>query len=301
MSATVPAGAVQQRSEARFGYLFALPATCMIVGLVVGPSLIVAVLSFSNYELGALDWSFVGLENYRSMLEDRVFWRSLGNTLLYVTIVVPSSVVLGLLVAILVHARKRTRRFYEVVLFLPVTTTLVAMAIVWSFILHSRVGPVNAALQALGFDSVAFFVDPDVVLVSLAVIGVWQLIGFNMILFIAGLSAIPQDLYEAADVDGADGPVDRFMKVTWPMLGPTTMFVVVTTSITAFKVFDTVVVLTDGGPQGASDVLLYSIYLEGFQYFRMGYASALTVAFLTFILVFSLVQAWGIDRNVHYR
>ncbi|MEL6236563.1 MAG: sugar ABC transporter permease, partial [Pseudomonadota bacterium] len=185
--------------------------------------------------------------------------------------------------------------------FLPVTTTLVGMAIVWNFVLHSKIGPVNALIVAMGFEPIGFFNDRDVVLVSLAVIALWQLIGFNMILFIAGLTAIPPDLYDAAAVDGADGWFDRFIRVTWPMLGPTTMFVVVTTSITAFKVFDTIVVLTSGGPRGASEVLLFSIYLEGFQYFRMGYAAALTVAFLTFILLFTLVQAWVINRNVHYR
>mgnify|MGYP002020245687 CR=1 FL=1 len=121
----------------------------------------------------------------------------------------------------MVHARTRTKRIYEVIYFLPVTTTLVAMAIVWNFVLHSKIGPVNAALVALGFEPVGFFSDRDVVLVSLALVALWQLIGFNMILFIAGLSSIPQDLYDAAAVDGADGWFDKFIRVTWPMLGPT--------------------------------------------------------------------------------
>ncbi|MEO0821631.1 MAG: sugar ABC transporter permease [Pseudomonadota bacterium] len=297
-----PSGiARQERVEAASGYLFALPAALLMLAIILGPSAVVIAMSFTNYELGAIDWGWIGLGNYGEMLSDRTFWRSMRNTFVYVLIVVPSSVLLGLAIAIMVQSRIRARRFYEVAFFLPVTTTLVAMAIVWSFVLHSRIGPVNAFLQLLGFEAVGFFTDPDTVLFSLALIGIWQLVGFNMILFIAGLSSIPRDLYDAAAVDGADGWLDRFLRVTWPMLGPTTMFVVVTTCITAFKVFDTVVVLTDGGPLGASEVLLHSIYLEGFQYFRIGYASALTVAFLVFILVFSLVQAWVIDRNVHYR
>ncbi|MEM6742569.1 MAG: sugar ABC transporter permease [Pseudomonadota bacterium] len=291
----------QELVQARFGYAFALPAMLLMLGIIIGPSLVVIGISLTDYELGVLDWRWVGLGNYEEMLNDRKFWRSISNTFTYVAILVPSAVLLGLAVAIMVHARTRTKRFYEVIYFLPVTTTLVAMAIVWNFVLHSKIGPVNALLVAIGLEPIAFFSDRDVVLWSLALIALWQLIGFNMILFIAGLSAIPQDLYDAAAVDGADGWLDKFLRVTWPMLGPTTMFVVVTTSITAFKVFDTIAVLTDGGPRGASEVLLFSIYLEGFEYFRMGYASALTVAFLTFILLFSLVQAWVIDRNVHYR
>lgn len=291
----------QELTQARYGYAFALPALLLIFGIILGPSLVVIGISLTDYELGALDWRWVGLGNYQEMLDDRTFWRSISNTFTYVAILVPSAVLLGLAVAIMVHARTRTKRIYEVIYFLPVTTTLVAMAIVWNFVLHSKIGPVNAVIVALGFEPIGFFSDRDVVLFSLALIALWQLIGFNMILFIAGLSAIPQDLYDAAAVDGADGWVDRFLRVTWPMLGPTTMFVVVTTTITAFKVFDTVAVLTNGGPRGASEVLLFSIYLEGFEYFRIGYASALTVAFLTFILLFSVVQAWVIDRNVHYR
>ncbi|MEL7526029.1 MAG: sugar ABC transporter permease [Pseudomonadota bacterium] len=291
----------QELTQARYGYAFALPAMLLIFGIILGPSLVVIGISLTDYELGALDWRWVGLGNYQEMLGDRTFWRSISNTFTYVAILVPSAVLLGLAVAIMVHARTRTKRIYEVIYFLPVTTTLVAMAIVWNFVLHSKIGPVNAVIVALGFEPIGFFSDRDVVLFSLALIALWQLIGFNMILFIAGLSAIPQDLYDAAAVDGADGWVDRFLRVTWPMLGPTTMFVVVTTTITAFKVFDTVAVLTNGGPRGASEVLLFSIYLEGFEYFRIGYASALTVAFLTFILLFSVVQAWVIDRNVHYR
>ncbi len=147
---------------------------------------------------------------------------------------------------------------------------------------------------------VAFLSEPSTALATLAVIGIWQLLGFNMILFLAGLTAIPRDLYEAADIDGCSSGIDRFLTITWPLLGPTTMFVLVTTMITAFKIFDTVAVMTRGGPIGSTEVLLYNIYLEGFQYFHTGYAAALTFIFLAFILVFSAVQTFALDRKVHY-
>ena len=242
----------------------------------------------------------MGLANLNKALSDPIIRRSLSNTLLYVAIVLPGSVLLALAVAVLVHGRRRTRGFYEVAYFLPVTSTLIAMATVWQFLLHPRLGPVNAALRWFGLAEVPFLSDPAWALPTLAVIGIWQLLGFNMVLFLAGLSAIPKDLYEAAEIDGVATGIDRFLTITWPLLGPTTMFVIVTTSITAFKVFDTVAVMTRGGPMGSSEVLLYNIYLEGFQYFHTGYAAALTVIFLFFILAFSVAQTFALERRVHY-
>ena len=198
------------------------------------------------------------------------------------------------------HRRTRSRSFYEVIYFLPVTSTLIAMATMWQFLLHPSLGPVNAVLKSLGFGEVAFLSEPRLVIPTLAAIGIWQLIGFNMVLFLAGLSAIPRELYEAADVDGASNPIDRFLSVTWPLLGPTTMFVTVTTFITAFKVFDTVAVMTRGGPMGSSETLLYAVYLEGFQYFHLSYAATLTLIFLAFTLAFSVAQTFILDRRVHY-
>jgi len=296
---TAAANAAGRRgAEALSGTAFALPALLLLLVIYLVPLGMLVVLSATNYELGALDWKWLGLANFQKALGDPVFRRSLVNTFLYVSIVLPGSVLLSLLIAILVHARIRTRSFYEVVYFLPVTSTLIAMATVWQFILHPRLGPVNAAFKALGLPEIAFLSEPALIIPTIAGIGLWQLIGFNMILFLAGLSAIPRDLYDAAEIDGAGGAIDRFMKITWPGLGPTTMFVTVTTAITAFKVFDTVAALTRGA--NGSEVLLYAIYLEGFQYFNVGYAAALTLIFLAFILIFSIAQAFLIDRRVHY-
>mgnify|MGYP006277164061 CR=1 FL=1 len=294
------AGRRQARIEALAGIGFSMPAFVLLLAIHVVPLGALVWLSFTDYELGAVEIEWVGFRNFAAALSDPGFRRSLANTFLYVAIVLPGSVLLGLLAAILVHDRKRMRSFYEVVYFLPVTSTLIAMATVWVFILHPKLGPVNGILKAMGIGEVAFLSDPARALPTLAALGIWQLVGFNMILFLAGLSAIPKDLYEAAEVDGSGGAIDRFLNVTWPMLGPTVMFVTVTTSITAFKVFETVAVMTQGGPMGSSEVLLYSIYLEGFQYFRMGYAAALTLVFLAFILVFSAMQAFALDRRVHY-
>ena len=279
---------------------FAMPASFLMLTTMLLPVIIVTLLSFTNYELGMPGTQFVGISNYWSVLNDPKFWHVLRNTVLYTLFVVPGSVIGGLLLAVLVQSVGKGRRIYQCLFFLPVTATLVAMATVWKYLLHGRIGPVNQLLHGLGLPQVEFFGDPALVLFSLAIIGVWQLAGFNMVLFIAGLVAIPEDLYDAARVDGADRPWDRFFTVTLPLLGPTMLFVIVTSSITAFKVFDTVAVLTRGGPQAASEVILYQIYLEGFQYLRTGSAAAMTVLFLACILVLSWLQTKLTERKVHY-
>lgn len=301
LASTAPAG-TQRRLwiERLTGIGFVSPAFILLTLTILVPLVVLAALSLTNYEFGGVDADWVGLTNYAKALADPVIRRALVNTLVYVAIVVPGGVLGALLIAVLVHRRRRTRSLYEVVYFLPVTSTLIAMATVWQFLLHPSLGPVNALLKWLGLSPVAFLSEPSTALATLAVIGIWQLLGFNMILFLAGLTAIPRDLYEAAEIDGCAGGIDRFLTITWPLLGPTTMFVIVTTMITAFKIFDTVAVMTRGGPVGSTEVLLYNIYLEGFQYFHTGYAAALTFVFLAFILVFSAVQTFSLDKKVHY-
>lgn len=303
-SLAAPRAALPARKPFRWpdamAWWFALPASFLMVTTMLLPVVIVTLLSFTDYELGMPDLSFIGLDNYFSAFHDPKFWHTLRNTLLYTLFVVPGSVLGGLLLAVLVQSVGKGRRIYQCLFFLPVTATLVAMATVWKYLLHGRIGPVNQLLHSLGFTQVEFFGDPGLVLFSLGIIGIWQLAGFNMVLFIAGLVAIPEDLYDAARVDGADRPLDRFFTVTLPLLGPTMLFVIVTSSITAFKVFDTVAVLTRGGPQGASEVILYQIYLEGFQYLRTGSAAAMTVLFLACILVLSWLQTRLTERKIHY-
>jgi multiple sugar transport system permease protein len=287
-------------AEARAGAAFALPAFALILALLLAPLGALLVLSVTDYRLGAIAVNLVGLDHYTALFSDEVFRRALRNTFLYVAFVLPGAVFGGLGVALLIDARTRSRGFYEIAYFLPVTATLVAMATVWQFMLHPSLGPVSALLRGLGFGEVDLLNDPSLALGTLALIGLWQVIGFNMVLFLAGLSAIPRELYEAAALDGARTGPDRFLRVTWPMLGPTTMFVIITSTITAFKVFDTVVVLTRGGPLGSTETLLYVLYLEGFQYFRTGYAAAMTVVLLGFLVLLSILQARVIDRRVHY-
>ncbi len=254
--------------------LLTAPALVLMAVFLIGPLLAVIALSFTNYQLGAPSLSFIGIANYIEMTEDETVRISLANTLIYVGVVVPVSVALGLVAALLIEADSSLRGFYRASYFLPVMATLIAMAIVWEFMLDARFGAVNMALKAIGLGPFDFLHDRKLVLFTLCGIGVWQSVGFNMVLFMAGLTAVPRELYEAAAVDGAGRGFERFKLVTWPMLGPVTLFTVVITAIRAFQVFDTVQVLTDGGPNKASAVLLHTIYAEAFNFFRNGYAAA---------------------------
>ncbi len=274
-----------------------LPALVLMLVFLVGPLASVVALSFTDYQLGAPTISVVWFENYVEMASDDTVRISLINTLIYVAVVVPGSVALGLGAALLIEADGSLRGFYRAAYFLPVMATLIAMAIVWGFMLDPRVGAINAALKAIGLGTHDFLHDRRLVLFTLCGIGIWQGVGFNMVLFMAGLTAIPRELYEAAAIDGVRGGGDRFRLVTWPLLGPVTLFTVVITAIRAFQVFDTVQVLTDGGPNKASEVLLHTIYAEAFNYFRDGYAAALIVVFLGFILALSAVRLVLLDRR----
>jgi multiple sugar transport system permease protein len=277
--------------------LLTLPAVLLMLVFLVGPLVCVIALSFSDYQLGAPSIAFVGLANYSEMTADETVRISVGNTLVYVAIVVPASVALGLGAALLIEVDGSLRGFYRAAYFLPVMATLIAMAIVWGFLLDPRIGAVNFGFRALGLRPVDFLNDRKIVLFTLCGIGIWQSVGFNMVLFMAGLTAIPRELYEAAAVDGAWRGGARFRLVTWPMLAPVTLFTVVITAIRAFQVFDTVQVLTEGGPNKASEVLLRTIYAEAFGYFRVGYAAALVVVFLVFIVALSAIRVFVVDRQ----
>jgi multiple sugar transport system permease protein len=282
-------------------YALSTPAIVLMLLLLIGPLCAVLILSLTDYQLGARSFSFIGFAQYQELFADRVFWTSLFNTLIYVAIVVPGSVMLGLGVALLIEAGEGGKAFYRAVYFLPVMATLIAMAIVWEFMLHPQFGLVNLLIKHVGLIPQNWLSDGDLALYVLAVIGIWQAVGFNMVLFLAGIVSIPRFLYDAAEIDGVSGPWERFWLVTWPMLGPVTLFVVIITSIRSFQVFDTVHVLTKGGPNKATEVLLYTMYAEGFEFFRSGYAAAITVIFLAFVLLLTMIKITFSDRKVHYQ
>ncbi|MGK7861463.1 carbohydrate ABC transporter permease [Falsiroseomonas sp. E2-1-a4] len=303
MSDALAIGAMPRRrpvGEALAGLMLTLPAAIAFLLLLLLPTLAAIVLAFTDYELGAPDIAWIGLGNFEELLEDRGFRQSLRNTLVYTAIVVPASIGGALALALIIEALTRGKALYRAVFFLPVVSLPVAMATAWQYLLHPTIGPLNAILREVGVNGPAWLTSSDTVLISLAVIGIWEAIGFNLVLFLAGLTAIPRELHQAAEVDGAASAWERFRLVTWPLLGPTMLFVVTITMIRAVRTFDSVAVLTQGGPNRASEVLLYTMYTEGFTFFRLGYSAAITLVFLLIVLALMLLQTRILDRRVHY-
>ncbi len=284
----------------RAAWWLVAPSVVLIVVLLVIPTLAIIGLSLTDLDLGNPDWNFIGVQNYVDLASDRTFRISIRNTALYVAIVTPVSVTLGLGAAILIEAGTELRGFFRSAYFLPVVSLIVAMATVWQYLMHPTIGPINLLLNLVGLPSVNFLGSSDVVIYGLAIIGIWQATGFAMVLFLAGLSAIDPQLYQAAEIDGAKSWWDRFWLVTWPILAPTTLFVTTLTMINAVKVFETVTTLTQGGPSKSSEVLLWTIYEEGFIYLHLGSASAMAVVFIAVLLVLIIIQTRTLDKRVHY-
>ena len=289
-----------ERGESLAAWLLTAPATAAFVLMLLIPTLAVVVIAFTDYELGAPTLRYVGLANFAELMEDRGFLTSFRNTAFFVAVTTPASIIGGLGLALLIESGTRGRAFFRAVFFLPVVSLMVAMATAFQYMFHPTIGPVNAALRALGIVGPNWLGSSDSVMWTLAVIGVWEQIGFNMVLFLAGLTAIPRDLYAAAEVDGVRSAWSRFWTVTWPLLGPTSLFVLTITMIRSLRVFDIVATLTQGGPNKASEVLLYTMYTEGFTFFRMGYSAAITVVFLIVVVILMLLQTRVLDRRVHY-
>ncbi len=282
------------------GLWLAAPAVIALAVLLLVPTGALLMVSLTDLELGGPAMRFVGLDNYAELLRDRAFLGALRHTLIYVAAVLPASLALGLGIALLIEGGVRGRVLFRAVFFLPVVSLLVAMATAWEYLLHPTIGPVNRLLGMVGVAPVNWLGSSDWVLTSLCLIGVWENLGYVVVLFMAGLTAIPPELRAAAETDGAARAWDRFWLVTWPMLGPTTLFVVTVTAIRCLRVFDTVAALTKGGPNNASQVLLHVMYQEGFTYFRIGYSAAITAVFLVIVLGLVWVQTRVLERRVHY-
>lgn len=285
--------------EERAAWGLVAPAATLIVVILALPLVVVVALSLTDYQLGAKLWRFVGLTNYADLAKDPVFWRSIANTALYAVAVVAGSTGLGLAVALMLQRTGALASVWRTIFFLPVMASLVAMAIVWEFMLHPTFGLVNAVLGLVGVAPMNWLQNGTTALPALAVIGVWQQFGFAMVLFLAGLSGIPAALYDAAEMDGAPSAWSRFRLVTWPLLAPVTLFVVLISTIRSFQVFDTVHALTRGGPNKATEVLLYTMYAEGFEFFRTGRAAAIAVIFIAAMLVLTLTKVLVVEKRIH--
>ncbi|MEU2181906.1 carbohydrate ABC transporter permease [Streptomyces thermolilacinus] len=289
-----PARPVRRR-EARVGLLFVAPMLLLFVVFRFGPTIGAAFLSLTDYRLSG-DWRFIGAENYARLLQDDLFWSSLGVTALYTVFFVPLTVALSLGTALLLHRAVWARGFFRGVFFLPYVTSVVLAAVIWKWIYDVEDGLLNAALGVLSLGPVDFLGDERLVLPAIAATSAWKGFGYSMLILLAGLQSIPREVSEAAVIDGATG-WRRLRWVTLPLLRPVLFFVLVIEAIGAFQVFDAMYVMTAGGPVRASYSLVYFLYDSGFKFFDFGYASALGLVLFLVVLVFSLIQRRLIGRD----
>lgn len=269
------------------GWLFAGPALAVIALFFGLPVLAAFALSLTDFDIYALadlgNLRFVGLQNYWQLLHNPLFWKALGNTLYFVVVGVPLSIAMSLGAALLLHSKLgRFKPFFRTAYFAPVVTTVVAVAVIWKYLFHTRYGLVNWALSYLGVDPIDWLGDPHWAMPMIILFAVWKNFGYNMIIILAGLQSIPEDLYEAARIDGAT-PARQFWYVTLPMLGPVLLLVGILTVAGYFQLFAEPYVITLGGPLQSTVSVLYLMYEEGFKWWNLGNASA--VAFLLFVLM----------------
>lgn len=277
------------------GWLFAGPALLAIAVFFVVPVAGALAMSATDFDLYALaSWRnvrFVGLDNYLELLRRPLFWQALLNTLFFVVVGVPLSIGASLGAALLLHSPlARWKGFFRTALFVPVITTLAAVAVVWKVLLHTRYGLVNYGLGGLGLGSVDWLGDPAWAMPAIVLLSVWKNFGYNMIILLAGLQAIPAELYEAAHLEGA-GRLSTFRHITLPELGPMLLMVSILTMAGHFQLFAEPYVMTQGGPAQRTVTVLYLMYEDGFKWWSLGAASAVAFVLFVFMFGFTLLQA----------
>jgi multiple sugar transport system permease protein len=284
-------------------WLFVAPALVVIFVFFLMPVAAGLGLSLTDFDLYALadirNLRFVGLRNYLQLLQRPLFWAALGHTLYFVVVGVPMSMVASLGAALLLNSKPaRFKPFFRTALFAPVVTTVVAVAVIWRYLFQTRYGLVNYALGAVGISPVDWLGDPHWAMPTIILFAVWKNFGYNMIIFLAGLQAIPEALYESASIDGASA-LRRLWHITLPMLGPTLLMVGILTMAGYFQLFAEPYVITQGGPLQSTVSVLYLMYEDAFKWWNLGTASA--VAFLLFLLMFTTTAAlMRLARRVGY-
>lgn len=271
-------------------WIFVVPALLALGLFFFVPVFAALLLSFTDFDIYALanlnNLRFVGLDNYLTLLRTPLFWKALGNTFYFVILGVPLSIGASLGAALLINSKLgRFKAFFRTAYFAPVVTTLVAVAVIWRYLFHVKYGLINYALGGIGINPVDWLGDPHWAMPSIIIFAVWKNFGYNMIILLAGLQTIPEDLYEAARIDGANG-WQQFRHVTFPMLAPTMLVVSTLTMAGYFQLFAEPYVMTQGGPVESTVSVLYFMFEQGFKYWSLGVASA--VAFVLFVIMFAL-------------
>jgi multiple sugar transport system permease protein len=289
------------RKEALTGYLLIAPCVLIYFVFMVLPVVFSFLLSFTdwNFVSGLEGIKFIGLDNFAEMPGDEWVMSSIKNNLIY-TLVVPISMAIGLLFAILLNDLAYARPLLRAMIFMPYITSAIAAAAVWLVLLHPTLGPLNSFLMSIGIQEPPKWVGSvQWALPAVMIVAIWWGLGYDMVVYLAGLQQIPPELFEAARIDGA-GAWNQFRHITFPLLFPTTFFLLVTGIIGSFKVFALINVMTQGGPGQATTMLAFYVYRAGFVFYRMGYASAVAWVLMVLVFVFTIFQWWGQRRVAEY-
>ncbi|TMQ34303.1 MAG: sugar ABC transporter permease [Planctomycetota bacterium] len=278
-----------KREEYRAAVILLLPASIGLILFSFIPILQALQLSFYDAPLLSTQRTFVGLENYATALSDPVFIRAMLNTVVYAVEAVILQVLVALALALLIRNYYPGIGFFRSAYFLPVVTSLVVVSTVWKIMYHTENGLINSVLRTAALPSIPWLTSPDVALWSIVILGLWKEVGFSMLVLLGGLHSIPRDYYEAAAIDGATGG-RSFWHITLPLLRRAMLFVVVLSTINAFKLFTPVYVMPDGGPSDSTQTMVFYIFQSVFRYFKMGYASALSFLLLILVLILAAIQ-----------
>jgi multiple sugar transport system permease protein len=288
-----------RRKQNLIAYSFILPNLIGFAVFTLVPMALSMLLAFMNWD-GANKISWAGLDNFVELFRDTTFRIALGNTLYYVIFTVPITMAVALGLALLLNLPIRGRNFFRTTFFFPYVASLVAVAVVWNMIFNPAAGPVNQLLMSLGVQNPPrWTASVDWAMPTVIMASVWKGMGYYMLIYLAGLQGIPVSLYEAASVDGASA-WQKFRYITLPMLTPATFFVSIMCTIAAFKVFDLILVMTEGGPGRATNVLVIQIYNTAFREFRFGYSSAIAMVLFAIVLIVTVIQFRGEKRWVNY-
>ncbi len=282
-------------TESKLGYLLILPNYLIYITFTLIPIIWTIVMSFTDYDLR--NSHFVGVQNYIAIFRDQTFLRSIWNTIYYSLLTILPTIVLALLLALLLNRKIRGRGFFRTLFYLPNILSMVAVSMAWSYLYNAQAGILNRMLNAVGLPSIGWVTDTRWAMISVAIMAIWQSLGYNAVLYLSGLQGIPDYLYEAATIDGANG-VQQFFSITIPSLKPTTFFIFVMACIHSFEVFGQVYILTQGGPMNSTTTIAHQVYLNGFEYYKMGYASAEAVVLLVLIMIMTLINMKGGNTDV---
>ncbi len=279
--------------ENTVAWLFILPAILGTLIFIIIPVFCSFSLSFAKWDL-LNSISFVGFDNYREIFREGLFWKILINTIIFALSTSVFGVIIPLILASILNTKIRGSEFFKSAYFLPYITPMIVIGVVWGWIFDPNIGFLNQFLHL----NINWLYDSKYAMPAIIIVSVWKLIGYNMILFLSGFSSISQEIFEAAMVDGATH-LKRFFYVTVPLLSPTIFFVIIVTAISSFQVFDLIYLMTEGGPFDSTNVLVYSIYKNAFEYFNIGKASAIAYVLFVIILVLTLVQ-WHYRKKLVY-